>query len=280
MRFFDYHAKKCISSCLSVNHCGAHVVHPGYSNTGCVPYFLIHYVISGCGMYDNGSQVFYLKSGDVFLIKPGEHFYYRSDMDDPWTYYFVGFYGTEAEALLINTGLFSNYVINYRNNELLKKYMFCMCFETEKNSSRDCAILGYLYLIFSCLTDYNKLDINERNQKLVNQAIGYINKHFSEDIKIDDLAQNMWITRSYLYRLFMKYLNMSPKDYLIEVRLSNASSQLRETKLTIADISNAVGFKNVEHFSRLFKKKFGKSPNLMRKYLQHIMKTNFINPEI
>jgi len=58
---------------------------------------------------------------------------------------------------------------------------------------------------------------------------------------------------------------MSPLGYLQELRMSAAKSLLLMTTMSIQEVTDAVGYQSIHYFSRLFKKKYGKSPTQWRK---------------
>ena len=106
-------------------------------------YYLIHYIVSGKGVYQQNGKTHTLQAGDLFLIRPGETTFYQADEKDPWRYYWVGFLGSEADALLTSSGFGESSVVHCESNRLLEKYMSDMCFVTPDVRARDCAVLGY-----------------------------------------------------------------------------------------------------------------------------------------
>ena len=86
---------------LNVCNTGLQRCEPGYSwGPGVRDHFLIHYVISGSGVYESDGVRRELRAGDLFLSRPDMRIFYQSSADDPWEYCWVGFHGTDAELLL------------------------------------------------------------------------------------------------------------------------------------------------------------------------------------
>ena len=81
---------------------------------------------------------------------------------------------------------------------------------------------------------------------------------------IEDMAACCGINRSYLGKIFHDSIGKTPQEFLIHYRMSKATELLKMTKLSIADIGNAVGYPNQLHFSRAFKKIYGVSPKNWR----------------
>ena len=80
----------------------------------------------------------------------------------------------------------------------------------------------------------------------------------------DELAEKFEINASFASRLFSQYFSMGYSQYLNEVRLKNAAELLQKTRISIEEVSYAVGFKDSAYFSRVFKKYYGDTPYAYR----------------
>ena len=92
-------------------------------------------------------------------------------------------------------------------------------------------------------------------------AIKYIAKNYSNDALTNEiLAEICNISEVYLRKLFLKHLNLTPKQYISEIRLSKAKQLLSDGILKINAISEQCGFSSSYNFSRFFKDKTGITP--------------------
>ena len=82
---------------------------------------------------------------------------------------------------------------------------------------------------------------------------------------LDEILSPFHFSRSYMCRAFHKYLNCTMTDYLNEVRLQQATFLLQYTDDTILSICHDIGFSSISYFNKLFKEKYGMSPNAFRK---------------
>lgn len=82
---------------------------------------------------------------------------------------------------------------------------------------------------------------------------------------VNDLCVKLNYSRMQLNRLFKKYLNMTPHDYLVDYKLDYAKNLLLNTSLKITDIAIATGYATLSQFNLNFKKKFGIPPREYRK---------------
>lgn len=98
-----------------------------------------------------------------------------------------------------------------------------------------------------------------RNEHLA-RAISILEAHLDEALAPSDLAEMLGISTRQMERLFGKYLNTSPKRYIMETRLHRARNLIVQTEQSITDIAMACGFNSTSHFSKVFRSHFGVSP--------------------
>ena len=112
--------------------------------------------------------------------------------------------------------------------------------------------------IFSDISDYAS---NATDEAFIKKLNDLIKEKISEaDFDRNDLANELGLSLSNLYRKIKSLTNMSPSEYIKSIRLKLAVEYLKTTSLNITEIALEVGFNNLAHFSREFKKQFGKSP--------------------
>jgi AraC family transcriptional regulator of arabinose operon len=106
-------------------------------------------------------------------------------------------------------------------------------------------------------------DTAEGNE-YVRKAIEYIQTNYMRPIRVHDIAEHVNINRGYLYALFKKEMNMSPQEYLTNLRLTRAAEQLNTTNTPVEQIAQANGYNDPVVFSKAFKKMHGTSPSRYR----------------
>lgn len=100
----------------------------------------------------------------------------------------------------------------------------------------------------------------EENREAVQRMQDYIEKHIGENISQADLARASHYSPWYSYRLFIKYTDLSPSDYIRRLRLSKSALKLRDEKIKVADAAFELGFKSVDGYQRAFFREFGCNP--------------------
>lgn len=103
--------------------------------------------------------------------------------------------------------------------------------------------------------------IQEKHRKAVQFMTEYIHKHYAEDITLELLASQLYISKNYLNQLFKKVTGETFTNYVIRVRIEKAKALLLEGSHLIYEVSEMVGYQNVPYFSTLFKKYCGVSPS-------------------
>lgn len=93
----------------------------------------------------------------------------------------------------------------------------------------------------------------------ITSIVSYIDTHYSEDLCLEDLAQQYNTSAKYLSKRIKQYLNIPFKEYLTQLRIDKAKELLETTNITINELYSAVGFQNRGAFTRAFKLKTGLS---------------------
>jgi two-component system response regulator YesN len=103
-------------------------------------------------------------------------------------------------------------------------------------------------------------DENTLHQRMVKQALDYINEHFTEAISLQDVARHVNISKNYFSELFKRETGQNFIDYLIQLRLRRAKHLLQTTTYKVYEVAELSGFNDVKYFSKLFKKMVSVSP--------------------
>ena len=109
-------------------------------------------------------------------------------------------------------------------------------------------------------------------EKLIGKLEKMVREHLSEHITIDSLATHLAMSESSLYRFLKKMTGSTPGRFIRDIRLQEAVYLLQSQQYqTISEVVYAVGFQDSSSFTRLFKKRFGKSPST---YVKSVSKRN------
>ncbi|WP_391563827.1 helix-turn-helix transcriptional regulator [Paenibacillus cremeus] len=103
--------------------------------------------------------------------------------------------------------------------------------------------------------------------KKITEIATFLNDHYQDDVTLEQISKQFYISPSYLSRVFKKITGFHFREYLQIVRVKEAQKQLRETKDKIVTIAEQTGFGHVSHFNTTFKKIVGVSPLRYRKQM-------------
>ncbi|MCL7748494.1 AraC family transcriptional regulator [Halalkalibacter sp. MEB205] len=154
-------------------------------------------------------------------------------------------------------------VYSLANNYLIPEYMNRILKMTERNEVDEHDVSIYIQKILYELNQISTV-FDDSTEKKIEQAIHYIENHYKENIKLEDIANHVYLSPFYFTRTFKKYMNCSPVQYLINYRINNAKKLLHNTNLTVNEISNTCGFNSTSHFVTTFKNHVGMSPKKFR----------------
>ena len=119
-----------------------------------------------------------------------------------------------------------------------------------------------LILIYRYLNEaYLPICTNEALKK----AISFIRLNYHSDITIQEIALQTEVGERYLRKLFTQYLNLSPLEYLNQIRINKAIELFRNTDLSVKEVSFMCGFQSPQYFSRVFKQQMGITPREVTK---------------
>ena len=109
----------------------------------------------------------------------------------------------------------------------------------------------------------NKLDSVQRSQTCKDERLlditNYIYANYKE-VTLDDLAEKFFLSKPYLSKYIKEKSGMTFGDILKEIRMKKARAMLKSSSATVESIAESVGYQNVEHFNRTFKKLYNITP--------------------
>ncbi|CVI65535.1 Melibiose operon regulatory protein [Clostridiales bacterium CHKCI001] len=231
-------------------------------------YYTLHFILSGQGDYYINNKHYVLNANQCFLIPPDILTLYKADTQCPWTYVWVCFNGRLARPFLDHCHMTLEspiHSIPYVNE--VKQIVFDMMQYPELTPANECYIQSDLYLLFAKLKEFSNAsyqDFESSDNIYIHQAIDFISKNTFVNLTVTDVANYVHISRSYLFTLFKRHLNISPQKFLTATKISNARELLSQTDISITAIANSSGYKNSFAFSRAFKQEMGITPSEYR----------------
>ena len=233
------------------------------------PNYILHYIMEGKGKFLVNGEEYNLQKGQGFLIEPEVQTFYQADEEVPWTYLWIGFGGKKAEDYLRDLGLNKKQLIFQCGcGEELKQIVYSMLKHRKYTAANEYFLEGLLYTFFGTLKENMEIAGNagEKDGNLyVRKAVEFIQNNYADPVRVKDIADYVGVNRSYLYTLFQDNLQLSPKEYLTNFRLTRAAELLQLTDLSVETVAMSCGYQDALGFSKIFKDRMGVTPSVSKK---------------
>nr|AGS54133.1 response regulator receiver protein [uncultured bacterium contig00021] len=234
--------------------------------------YSLYFVGEGKGVYTLGGKEFPLSESDCFVVYPNTTVKCRADKKNPWTLIAVTFDGAEAQTLLEYSEFSKKVPVQHIQKHILNEVVQLLSsFYRLRGNELFHVIVStsFLYLLISFFIKNSSFDLTKNPIPLrwagtvhFNKARDFIEKNYSRDISVEDIAKHVNLSRSRLYRIFLQQTSVSPHQYLTVHRIREACNLLmKRDGSSIKEIAISVGIDNPLYFSTLFKQIMGKSPS-------------------
>ncbi len=208
---------------------------------------IIHFCVSGKGVFRNNNGSFNVEPGQIFIINPNELTFYQADGEDPWKYIWIAFSGNICEKIaklapvimLKDKNVFGDIEKGIRDGILCPEH--------------------YLVLLLSLFEQLLPIDLASMPGYAI-RAKEYIRLHYMEDISVEKIAESFNIDRRYLLRLFKREFGITIVNYLVKTRLEAAYKYLKDG-YAVNRAAIMCGYTDAYNFSKMFKKYYGFSPS-------------------
>ena len=108
---------------------------------------------------------------------------------------------------------------------------------------------------------------NKRSKGIIGEIKKFIEEHYSENITVQTLAEEFYLTPNYISMLFKKETGENFKDYLTKIRIDKAKALIQDPLFKLYQVAESVGYKDPDYFTKVFKKYTGVTPSEYRERL-------------
>lgn len=251
------------------------------------PQYEINYVLQGQQLMTVGSQSYVQQEGDLMILSPGTSHSSRTIDGQSFTYFCIHFDIDDRLFLSLlerlNQVIFrqSSAVaqalrphlikiaqpINHTDEHIITRRMrlqaavfelFGVLWEAISNEAAGLAPASYAHVEMAH-------QIAARLQGIANRNIAQLEATSDSHYGIDDIAAELGISPSHCNRIFHQVFAISPRSYLSNLVLHKSKLLLSDQRMSIQDIASILGYRDIAHFSRQFKRWSGISPSHYRK---------------
>ncbi|MCH1981632.1 AraC family transcriptional regulator [Ruminococcus sp. OA3] len=228
------------------------------------PYCLLIYVESGLFHIKFRNCEFDAQAGDVVLLDCREEHCYSAH--DDLEFYYIHFDGVNSHELCKYMLDRSGPLIRSQSNVLIRSLMVDTVSYYENNSYEnpmDTSMRVYRFIqLLMAPKDHNSEDSNP-----ILRTLQYIHRHVSKQPSLKELSEIAHLSPYYYSRLFKKETGLSPLEYCLNLRLSQAKILLATTDKPIKEIADELGYAHSASFTSVFTEKTGCSPRQYRKLM-------------
>lgn len=230
---------------------------PGYNG------YLLQYTLDGSGIFEKHGVCHEMKKENGFFVKLPEdsRYYLPQECETPWAFLYLHFMG-EALAPYVerlehmSDGIFS---VDSSSESIQMFLQFQEDIRRGKTVGHNEGA-EFIRCFFRMLL--KDIDARERETdiSLVKKAVKIMNGNYRELESVQRLAEQLGVTQEYFCRLFKAEMQVSPGQYLTDLRISSAMYDLVNTSENLEVIAQKNGFSNANYFGKVFKKRVGVTP--------------------
>ena len=235
------------------------------------PFMELALAVGGSGKLLIERESFPVETGNLIIIPPNKSHTEVSSVDNALEYYILGVRNMTLSENMDEENSSFKPVLPLRGLDTSVKTVFVDIFN-EMRTQR----IGYeimvqslllkLSAIITRLTDLRaSFHITEEMKHGCAIIKDYIDAHYADKITLEELTQMSCISKFHLIHEFSKYVGKSPIAYQLKCRIREAKYLLSSTDSSVSDISYALGFSSMSHFSQRFKLEEGCTPLEFRK---------------
>lgn len=220
------------------------------------PWFALEFVSRGSGKLRLADREEVLQPGSFYVYGPEHPHVIESSKDRPLGKYFVGFKGTGVAKFLKSYEMNPGMISRCLKSEPIRR-SFDMLIDRGVRKGRlvhpICASITQ-QLLMMCRDDAADVTNTDTTAYATYRRVKeYIEANFLTLTKLETIAAACELDAPYLCRLFSRYHDESPYQFLTRLRMTHASRILLETNFTVKTVAAVLGFKDAFHFSRVFK---------------------------
>ncbi len=243
-------------------------------------------IIKGHGMHECNRNSSPIEAGDVMFIPPGlPHGYDKTEELELINILYLPsrlgisgldiasseFYGMVISGKIPSEKNLAAPVVQLNEDELAETRRLCRALEKEHD---ECAyghefacqtLFMELLLLFSRIYERRKNRKRAATQNRIGNVIAYLNRHYAEKISLESLAGKAGMSQRNMIRLFEIATGSTPVNYLLHLRVYQATIMLRTTSLSVSAIAEKCGFNDSNYFTRQFHRLTSSTPSSFRK---------------
>lgn len=232
------------------------------------PLLLFQYTVDGAGFLEWGERMERLPAGKALMVEiPGNHRYWYDPVEQPWEFFFLLIRPSlilpnwhEAKSRIGTTPTLSQTSPPIR----LLRNIF-----TEARAGRIADAYIASSYVYQFIAELGRFALSDQRDRAgwpdkIRTAASYIETNYAQLVSLDELAENLHVSKYHLQRTFAEKVGLTPHEYTNRIRIERAMELLRQTESSIEEIAKLVGFSSGSYFIKVFAKLTGMTPGAFR----------------
>ena len=225
---------------------------------------VIEYVISGKGYLEIDGEGFEVSEGDIYIIRPDVSCKYWADKQHPFKKVWVNVFSDMLMSVICKLNL-DKKTVYHNNSHEIKDIFYEMLEKADLEHNNPTVHLELSVYIYKILT---KLSIEQNlyssSSRIAHAACFKLNSRLYSNIKVKEIAEELFVSENHLIEEYKKVYGKTPLQDLNQKRVEIIKNLLKNTDMSISDISRKLNFNNEHYLSTFFKKHTGMTPTKYR----------------
>jgi AraC family transcriptional regulator of arabinose operon len=229
--------------------------------------YIISYVLQGQVYYWVNGQKLLLEKGDFLFMTPGTIRQSSNAFDQLHQKFTVIFNIDDHKMKQLNLVKENKHkLLRIKNHEYIKQRLAHLHQHfSKKNQYYNIICEGLLLELLGQINqEVDMAYLSPEKVSLANRIEDFIQKHYKQEIGVNDMASYINKTNSYTIRLFRQVKGQTPIEYLRQIRISQAKELLVNTSMSLSEIAEELCFYDAPHFIRVYKRLVGEVPSVIR----------------
>ena len=269
VRYINTPSKKAKGLYFYVQEVGDFRAHsPYYTERSNLDSYLIILTLNGTGRLLYQDNVYLCKPDTLMYISCMNHHKYECIGDEDWDFLWLHFNGPSALGYYEEFTSSAFRLIHISSSDGFEDKLREILRSCQEKGPHYEPKISLLITELLTLLIIKNAEENRSGQNLpgyLGDSINYMEKHFAESLSLDALSDTCHINKFHFAKQFTRYMQISPNEYLIMIRLNHAKELLKYSTHTVEEISELCGFNQCSHFIRTFKTRIGMTPLKYRK---------------
>lgn len=230
-------------------------------------YAELFYIVGGDGQFRIEDEIHSVKAGHMVMVNPNVLHTEVSYEAHPLEYIVLGIDGLELSTFHDQTARYQIFDCQ-QGGDILTCLRHILQETHLAQPGYEAICQAYMEILILRLMRSASLSLTAGTPAASHQCATvrhYIDTHYKEPLTLDDLAREAHVNKFYLSHVFKEEYGMSPISYLLSRRIEEGRYLLRETNMSLSQISQILGFSSASYFSQSFRRSEGMSPIDYRK---------------